>query len=245
MIVMLWGLGLRTLLAAALASLTTAAGCAMPGITTPFEGVRRSAVGTHSVGGALVYTGDSTPPSSNGATGVATPGVGADLRYSAQVSAPVAIVVDALQGVIVAPSSRPAGSGGPDREGYWFGAARLGTRIHPIADYVAITAGFGGGYARESGHLVGDVGVRVGGRVAGDRVEPLVAQSFSLTGLYHASLGWRGVGYSTTEVGLNVYATPAFSVGAFLTMIFGFTEQATSTRPAFFPIIAVNYRFGR
>lgn len=219
-------------------SLTLFAACAPPpGVTLPFDGTYRSAVGTHSVGGAVAYTGDF----------FALPGAVADVRYGHQATTNVAVTVDAIGGAVTSTGNQPAGT--PSRTTLaGIAGARVGARVNPLTDYVAFTAGIGGGglFAERSDaapYLSGDFGVR-GSIRAGAVLELILGQSISFTGVFPRANNRFWGGYSSTELGLNVMATRALTVGAFLSMFYGFGEGGGDSRPRFVPSLAVNYRFG-
>lgn len=219
-------------------SLTLFAACAAPpGVTLPFDGTYRSAVGTHSVGGAVAYTGDYFD----------LPGAVADVRYGHQVATNVAVTVDALGGAVSSSGNQPTGSSSRLVVGGVAGG-RVGVRVNPLTDYVAFTAGFGGGgvFAERSDavpYLTGDFGVRGSIRASGV-LELILGQSLSFTGVFPRNFNNGWVAFSSTELGLNVMATRAVTVGAFVSMFYGFGQNGGDSRPRFVPSLALNYRFG-
>lgn len=213
---------------------------APPGVTLPFDGTYRSAVGTHSVGGAAAYTGDYFD----------LPGAVADVRYGHQVARDVAVTVDALGGAVSSRANQPSAAPMPSVATVGgVAGGRIGARINPLTDYVAFTAGFGGGgvFAERSDampYLTGDVGVRGSIRASG-LLEVILGQSLSFTGVFPRSIDAGWVGFSSTELGVNVLAAQPVTVGAFVSMFYGFGQNGGDSRPRFVPSLAVNYRFGR
>jgi hypothetical protein len=230
-------MGRRCAIAAAI-SLSFLAGCAAPpGVTLPFEGAHRAAVGTHSVGGAASYTGDVWN----------LPGAHVDVRYGHQVARDVAVTGD-LVGAAVSESRTVVGAP-VSRTSAGLAGGRVGVRINPATDYLAFTLGVAGGAmfaerADPTPYVTGDFGVRAGVRFASDRLELVGAQSMSFTGVWFRNTDGGWVGFSSTELGINVFATRALSVGGFVSMLYAFGKDNRADRPFFVPSLAINYRLG-
>lgn len=242
----------RLLLAFALT--TSSIACVVPSSTLPLDGVYRDPAGAWSAGGAIAYPGDVIPAanSNSAVRPAASAGLAFMGRGTYQAARDLHLAADlGAGGVSLGSTALSSASGGAL-------GGRFSARYNPTIDYVALVGGVFGGaeflttstsftptMTGTTGVLGMDLGVRGGYRFI-DRLELVGSQSFSLAMnmTNNASTGRvdvRGLAFSATEIGLLGRVTDSLWLGGFLSMFYGFTDQAHFGRPAFVPSVGVRY----
>jgi hypothetical protein len=203
----------------------------------PLEGTRRAAVGSTSVGGAAVYVGDF----------LRTPGAGAFVRVSQQLSETISLGGDVGFGVANASAAGTSTT-------YVAATGRFHGSWTPNSDNIAVHGGVSVAGGNGGGSLALDIGARFGVSPH-ERVDLWAGQSIGYTLAFFSfmsELRTTSAFTAATSIGAGFRVTPTVSVGPGLTMALWAdsngghpNEAGGGFRPGFVPSIFVSSVTGR
>lgn len=202
-------------------------GCAplVPSVL-PIEGTRRAAVGSTSVGGALVYAGDY----------VRLPAAGGFARVSHQLTDTFSLGGDLGMG-------GGSTSTSISTTNYFTVTGRFHGSYTPNNDHIALQAGISGAAGNAGGGMSIDIGGRFG-FAPHPKVDLWAGQSIGYSLAFASIMGRLQSGSFflwATSIGVGFHVTPTITVGPSLTMAFvadsngGHPSDGSGFRPGFVP----------